>query len=249
MEISPIPGLRAVAAVKPRPVDPELTAFFDIESTARPGDDTYTGNGKKAAGAEENEEDNAEDLDAVSPSEAPERGPGRRRRQDPRNPDQLLRVGTCSRSTVHGSRSTVHGQRSTVHGPRSTVHGPRTTFPGPRSLLPHCYTGSMQDEAEFRRAAEATIEALKQHLIAREEDAEAGFEVEEQAGALNVLFPQPGGKFVITPNMATRQIWIAGPSDSFSLDWNEPARQFILPRTHESLMALVDRLVDEHREP
>ena len=63
MEISPIPGIRAVVSgVKPRSVDPELTALFDIESSARPGDDTYTGHGQKAAGAEENDESETEEM-------------------------------------------------------------------------------------------------------------------------------------------------------------------------------------------
>jgi frataxin-like iron-binding protein CyaY len=105
----------------------------------------------------------------------------------------------------------------------------------------------MQDEAEFRRASEAAIEALKQHLIARGEHAEAGFEV-EQGGALNVLFEQRGDKFTIAPNLAMRQIWITAPATSLKLDWGETARQFILPRTGEGLIGLVDRLVDEHRE-
>lgn len=106
----------------------------------------------------------------------------------------------------------------------------------------------MQDEAEFRRAAEAAIEALKQHLIAREEEAEAGFEIEEQSGALSVLFERQRGKFVIAPNLAMRQIWITAPAISLKLDWAEPAKQFVLPRTSEPLIGLVDRLVDEHRE-
>ncbi len=57
MEIGPIPGIRAVQAVKSRPVDPELSPLFDVESSARAGDDTYTGSNRKAAGAEENEDD------------------------------------------------------------------------------------------------------------------------------------------------------------------------------------------------
>lgn len=106
----------------------------------------------------------------------------------------------------------------------------------------------MQDEAEFGRAAEAAIEVLKQHLIAREEEAAAGFEVEEQAGALHVVFEQARGKFVIAPNLPMRQIWIAAQSASFNLDWDNAAQQFVLPRTAEPLTALVDRLIDEHRE-
>lgn len=69
MEIGPIPAMRAIAAVKPRPIDPELSALFDIEPSARAGDDTYTGTGKKAAGAEENDEEDAEELEEISADE------------------------------------------------------------------------------------------------------------------------------------------------------------------------------------
>ena len=58
----------------------------------------------------------------------------------------------------------------------------------------------MLDELDFRRQAENALEALKKHLIAREEEDEAGFEVEEQNGVLNVVFEEPAVKFVITPN-------------------------------------------------
>ncbi len=109
-----------------------------------------------------------------------------------------------------------------------------------------CYTGAMQDELEFRRNAEAALETLKQHLIEREEDLEAGFEVEEQNGVLNVVFEDPAGKFVITPNTPVRQIWISALSTSFKLDWDAAASAFVLPRTHEALTPLVDRLIGEH---
>jgi iron donor protein CyaY len=104
----------------------------------------------------------------------------------------------------------------------------------------------MQDELEFRRAAEATLEALKQHLIEREEAEEAGFEVEEQNGVLNVVFEDAGSKFVITPNTPVRQIWISALSTSFKLDWDAASAQFVLPRTGEQLIPLIDRLIGEH---
>lgn len=106
-----------------------------------------------------------------------------------------------------------------------------------------CYTGAMIDEQEFRRAAEGALESLKRHLIAREEEEDAGFEVEEQNGVLNVLFDEPPGKFVITPNTPVRQIWISALSTSFKLDWDGAA--FALPRTGEKLIPLVDRLIQE----
>jgi len=106
----------------------------------------------------------------------------------------------------------------------------------------------MQDEVEFRRLAEAALNALLQHLIAREEEAKAGFEVDEQAGVLNITFEEPAGKFVITPNTPVRQIWISALSTSFKLDWDAAAQAFTLPRTGEHLMALVDRLITEHQD-
>jgi len=104
----------------------------------------------------------------------------------------------------------------------------------------------MLDELDFRRQAENALEALKKHLIAREEEDEAGFEVEEQNGVLNVVFEEPAVKFVITPNTPVRQIWISALSTSFKLDWNATAGAFILPRSGEKLIPLVDRLIEEN---
>src|SRR5580704_12574162 len=98
----------------------------------------------------------------------------------------------------------------------------------------------MLDETTFRRHCDAAMDALKKSLIEAEED--AGFEVEEQNGVLNVLFEEPPGKFVITPNTPVRQIWISALSTSFKLDWDESAGAFVLPRTGEALRPLVDRL-------
>jgi iron donor protein CyaY len=104
----------------------------------------------------------------------------------------------------------------------------------------------MQDEQDFRRVAESAIEALKKHLILREEEEESGFEVEEQNGVLNVVFEEPPGKFVITPNTPVRQVWISALSTSFKLDWDSTTSAFVLRRTGEQLQPLVDRLIDEN---
>jgi CyaY protein len=104
----------------------------------------------------------------------------------------------------------------------------------------------MHDELEFRRLSEIALDSLLQHLIAREDEAEAGFEVDEQAGVLNITFEEPAGKFVITPNTPVRQIWISALSTSFKLDWDAASQAFTLLRTGEHLMVLVDRLIAEH---
>ena len=103
----------------------------------------------------------------------------------------------------------------------------------------------MVNDLEFRSLAETALSALKQHLIAREAEAGAGFEVEEQNGVLNVEFEQPAGKFVITPNAPVRQIWISALSTSFKLEW-DAAGGFVLPKTGERLIPLLDRLIAEH---
>ena len=103
----------------------------------------------------------------------------------------------------------------------------------------------MMDELEFRRLAETALNSLMQHLIVREEEDDAGFEVEGQGGLLNVVFEEPATKFVITPNAPVQQIWISALSTSFKLDWDAAASAFVLPRTGEHLMALVDRLIEE----
>jgi iron donor protein CyaY len=106
----------------------------------------------------------------------------------------------------------------------------------------------MQDEQQFRRAAEKALDELKKHLIEREEEDESEFEVEEQNGVLNVAFEAPPGKFVITPNTPVRQIWISALATSFKLDWDDRTGAFVLPRTGEKLQPLVDRLIDQRSQ-
>ena len=103
------------------------------------------------------------------------------------------------------------------------------------------------DELDFRKNAERALDTLLQHLIEREEEDDAGFEVEGgQGGLLNILFEEPPGKFVITPNAPVQQIWISALSTSFKLDWDAAAGAFVLPRTGEQMTQLIDRLITEH---
>ncbi len=67
MEIAPIPGIRALSAVKAPRAEFRPPEIFDIEGSARPGDDQGQRQGRKAAGAEEDEEDDLM-LDAANES-------------------------------------------------------------------------------------------------------------------------------------------------------------------------------------
>jgi len=55
MEISPIAGIRAMPVMKVPPANSGLSKVFDIENSSKPGDDSYSGSGKKAAGGEDDE--------------------------------------------------------------------------------------------------------------------------------------------------------------------------------------------------
>jgi CyaY protein len=100
----------------------------------------------------------------------------------------------------------------------------------------------MADEIVFRRAADEAMEELKKDLYDAEED--GGFEVEENAGALYVVFEKPAGKFVITPNAPVQQIWISARNTSFKLDLTTEG--FVLAKTGETLIPLIKRLIEAH---
>lgn len=99
------------------------------------------------------------------------------------------------------------------------------------------------DEHDFRRHADASLEALKRSLY--EAEGEADFEVEENAGALHIAFEEPPGRFVISPNAPVRQIWISALSTSFKLDWSEQKQEFELAKSGETIKQLVGRLINQ----
>ena len=103
----------------------------------------------------------------------------------------------------------------------------------------------MIDEATFRRESDQALEALKQSLIAAEDD-NGTFEFEDNNGVMNIIFENGSSKFVITPNTPIRQVWISAQSTSFKLDWNETTNTFTLTKTSEALKTLTQRLLREH---
>ncbi|HEY1806446.1 MAG TPA: frataxin domain-containing protein [Terracidiphilus sp.] len=105
----------------------------------------------------------------------------------------------------------------------------------------------MQNEQEFLRHARAALDALKRHLIQRGEHEHAAFEVQDRAGALNILFDDHGTRFVFTPNSLLRQIRITAPAGNLDLNWDWRMEEFVLPRTGETLITLVERLIGERR--
>ena len=107
------------------------------------------------------------------------------------------------------------------------------------------YTRAMLDEASFRRESDRALETLKQALIAAE-DSSGSFEFEDNNGVMNIIFENGSSKFVVTPNTPVRQVWISALATSFKLEWSEAEAVFVLPKTGEALIPLVERLLREH---
>ena len=67
-------------------------------------------------------------------------------------------------------------------------------------------------------------------------------------GVLNVVFEEPPVEIRRHSQHAVRQIWISALSTSFKLDWDASAGAFVLPRTGEKLIPLLDRLIHENKQ-
>jgi iron donor protein CyaY len=106
------------------------------------------------------------------------------------------------------------------------------------------YAEFMLDEKDFQRKADATFEDLKRRMLTAGD--EHGFDVEGEAGKLEVLFEEPEeAKFVISPNTPVREIWVSALSTSFKLGWNASRNAFVHEKTGEDLRAVMSRVISE----
>ena len=102
----------------------------------------------------------------------------------------------------------------------------------------------MIDEQEFKRRADEALTLLNRELIAASDD--YGFEVDFNAGALDVEFEDPPAKFVISPNTPVRQIWVSANNKSYKLDWDIVENSFVHVESGDTLKALVEKAVGKH---
>jgi iron-sulfur cluster assembly protein CyaY len=95
-------------------------------------------------------------------------------------------------------------------------------------------------EHDFRLKADEALDALDRALAPLAD--REGFEIERQAGVMNLLFEEPTeARFVISPNAPVRQIWVSALVRSYKLSWSPGAGVFTLG--DEPLAQLVERLV------
>jgi len=112
----------------------------------------------------------------------------------------------------------------------------------PRRTL-FMYANCMLDEKDFQRKADAAFDDLKRRMLTAGD--EYGFDVEGEAGKLEVVFEEPEeAKFVISPNTPVREIWVSALSTSFKLGGMNRGR-FRHEKTGEDLRAVMSRVISQ----
>ncbi len=101
----------------------------------------------------------------------------------------------------------------------------------------------MMDEHEFRKRAGNALSSLNRALAGAADD--YGFEADFNSGALAVEFEDPPAKFVISPNMPARQIWVSAHARSYKLDWDVVENAFVHGESGDSLQVLVEKAISQ----
>jgi len=97
-------------------------------------------------------------------------------------------------------------------------------------------------EQEFRLKSDEALDQLRRALMPLAD--QEGFEIELNAGVLNLLFEEPSEtRFVVSPNAPVRQIWVSAMARGYKLPWSDETHAFVLDG--ESLAAFVERLARE----
>jgi len=100
------------------------------------------------------------------------------------------------------------------------------------------------DDQEFRLQADRALHELNSRLTAAADD--YPIEADMAGGALVIEFEGSPVKFVISPNAPVHQVWVSALSKSFKLEWDSARREFVLPGTGQSLLALISACIGEH---
>ena len=98
------------------------------------------------------------------------------------------------------------------------------------------------DEQDFRKKSDGALVDLRKRLL--ELGDAHGFEVEGEGEKLELQFEdEEETRFVISPNIAARQIWISALSTSFKLGWSDAAGAFVHDKSRETLSQVMGRIL------
>ncbi len=99
-------------------------------------------------------------------------------------------------------------------------------------------------EAEFQQHAEQAIAALERAFgeLAEERD----LDVQIEGGVLSISFDEgEPGRFIVSPNSYSRQLWVSARMSSHKFDWSNETGEFELAGTNETLRQVMTRLTQE----
>lgn len=100
------------------------------------------------------------------------------------------------------------------------------------------------DEQDFRKKSDGALVDLRKRLL--ELGDAHGFEVEGEGEKLELQFEDAEEtRFVISPNIAARQIWISALSTSFKLGWSDAAGAFVHDKSGEALSQVMGRILTQ----
>lgn len=99
-------------------------------------------------------------------------------------------------------------------------------------------------EAEFQQRTEKAIAELERVFAELAEVRDIDVQIE--GGVLSVNFEEgEPGKFIVSPNSYTRQLWVSARMSSHKFDWSDDAGGFALAGTGETLKQVMTRLTQE----
>lgn len=97
-------------------------------------------------------------------------------------------------------------------------------------------------ESQFRLKAEAAIAKLEDALFEHSE--KYNYDVDRKESVVQVHFEEPEpATFIISPNIAARQIWVSALATSHKFNWSEEKSDFIHEKTGEELTPVISRLL------
>jgi iron donor protein CyaY len=100
------------------------------------------------------------------------------------------------------------------------------------------------DEQDFRKKSDGALVDMRNRLL--ELGDAHGFEVEGEGEKLELQFEDAEEtRFVISPNIAARQIWISALSTSFKLGWSDAAGAFVHDKSGETLSQVMGRILTQ----
>jgi CyaY protein len=99
----------------------------------------------------------------------------------------------------------------------------------------------MKNDAEFRTQAGHAVGVLYRALATAADD--FGFEADLDAGVLTVDFGGPSGRIVISPHVATHQVWLTAATTVYKLRWDVVENDFVLDKTDETLKELLEQAI------